>query len=234
MYRKIEFAAKEKLEIVASFQEDKTAKEPGRMKFAEMLSLIVGGKADGIISWHPDRLARNSVEDMRLADQIDQITFSAHHAKLEREKEQLMRFQDNIDMKISEWFKKAENYLEFAERAELEFDQGSPEKKRKILAALGYNHSLKDKKLNVSKLKVFSTIEKLNSEARKILGRLEPIKSVAAQRRIKDLYSKSSLMCPRQESNPHQRLRRALLYPLSYEGNLAVRGEGLEPTTFRV
>ena len=28
-------AAKEKLEIVASFQEAKTAKEPGRMKFAE-------------------------------------------------------------------------------------------------------------------------------------------------------------------------------------------------------
>ncbi len=33
-----EYAAKEKLEIVASFQEAKTAKEPGRLKFAEMLS----------------------------------------------------------------------------------------------------------------------------------------------------------------------------------------------------
>jgi len=31
------FAAKEKLEIVTSFQEAKTAKEPGRTKFAEML-----------------------------------------------------------------------------------------------------------------------------------------------------------------------------------------------------
>jgi len=39
-----EFAAKEKLEIVASFQEAKTAKEPGRIKFAEMLSLIEKGK----------------------------------------------------------------------------------------------------------------------------------------------------------------------------------------------
>ena len=36
-----EYAAKEKLEIVASCCEAKTAKEPGRMKFAEMLSLIV-------------------------------------------------------------------------------------------------------------------------------------------------------------------------------------------------
>ena len=57
-----EFAAKEKLEIVASFCEAKTAKEPGRMKFAEMLELIEKGKADGILSWHPDRLARNSVD----------------------------------------------------------------------------------------------------------------------------------------------------------------------------
>ena len=57
-----EYAAKEKLEIVASFCEAKTAKEPGRMKFAEMLSLIEREKADGIISWHPDRLARNSVD----------------------------------------------------------------------------------------------------------------------------------------------------------------------------
>ncbi len=66
-----EFAAKEKLEIVASFQEAKTAKEPGRMKFAEMLSLIEHGKADGIISWHPDRLARNSVDGGKIIHMID-------------------------------------------------------------------------------------------------------------------------------------------------------------------
>ena len=45
-----EFAAKEKLEIVASFCEAKTAKEPGRIKFAEMLAILESGKADGIIS----------------------------------------------------------------------------------------------------------------------------------------------------------------------------------------
>ncbi len=66
-----EFAAKEKLEIVASLCEAKTAKEPGRTKFAEMLSLIEKGKADGIISWHPDRLARNSVDGGRIIYMID-------------------------------------------------------------------------------------------------------------------------------------------------------------------
>ncbi len=66
-----EFAAKEKLEIVASFQEAKTAKEPGRTKFAEMLLLIEKGKADGIISWHPDRLARNSVDGGKIIHFVD-------------------------------------------------------------------------------------------------------------------------------------------------------------------
>ena len=66
-----EFAAKEKLEIVTSLCEVKTAKEPGRMKFAEMLSFLERGKADGIISWHPDRLARNSVDGGKIIHLID-------------------------------------------------------------------------------------------------------------------------------------------------------------------
>ena len=66
-----EFAAKEKLEIVASLCEAQTAKEPGRTKFAEMLSDIESGKADGILSWHPDRLARNSVDGGRIIYSLD-------------------------------------------------------------------------------------------------------------------------------------------------------------------
>ena len=66
-----EFAAKEKLEIVASLCEAKTAKEPGRTKFAEMLSLIKKDKADGILSWHPDRLARNAVDGGKIIHLID-------------------------------------------------------------------------------------------------------------------------------------------------------------------
>ncbi len=66
-----EYAAKEKLEIVAFFQEAKTAKEPGRIKFAEMLAIIESGKADGIISWHPDRLARNSVDGGKIIHFVD-------------------------------------------------------------------------------------------------------------------------------------------------------------------
>ena len=66
-----EFAAKEKLEIVASLCEAQTAKEPGRTKFAEMLSFLQSGKAEGILSWHPDRLARNSIDGGQIVYMLD-------------------------------------------------------------------------------------------------------------------------------------------------------------------
>ncbi len=66
-----EFAAKEKLAIVASFHEAKTAKEPGRTQFAEMLHRIENGEADGILAWHPDRLARNSIDGGKIVYMLD-------------------------------------------------------------------------------------------------------------------------------------------------------------------
>ena len=66
-----EFALKEKLEIVASFQEAKTAKEPGRTVFAEMLNRLERGEAQGILSWNPDRLARNSIDGGQIVYLLD-------------------------------------------------------------------------------------------------------------------------------------------------------------------
>ena len=56
-----ELAKKENLEIVDIRVEKQTAKKPGRPVFAEMLKGIESGEAEGILAWHPDRLARNSV-----------------------------------------------------------------------------------------------------------------------------------------------------------------------------
>ncbi len=66
-----EFAAKENLKIVAFVTESKTAKEPGREKFAQVLEMIESGEAASIISWHPNRLARNSVDGGKIIYLLD-------------------------------------------------------------------------------------------------------------------------------------------------------------------
>lgn len=57
-----QFAAKEKLTVVDILTETKSAKTPGRTVFNELFGRIKVGEAKGILSWHPDRLARNSVD----------------------------------------------------------------------------------------------------------------------------------------------------------------------------
>jgi len=66
-----EFAKKEGLVIVDEFTEAKTVKEPGRPIFSFMLKQIENGLADGILAWHPDRLARNSIDGGKVIYLVD-------------------------------------------------------------------------------------------------------------------------------------------------------------------
>ena len=66
-----EFATKEQLNIVQNFIESQTAKEPGRPIFNEMIKRIESDEANGILAWHPDRLARNSVDGGRIIFLLD-------------------------------------------------------------------------------------------------------------------------------------------------------------------
>src|SRR6267378_1393599 len=52
--------ADQNLVVVDTITERESAHEPGRPLFNQMMKRIEAGEAQGIIAWHPDRLARNS------------------------------------------------------------------------------------------------------------------------------------------------------------------------------
>ena len=66
-----DFAKKQNLQVVDSLIESKTAKEPGRKVFNELMSRIQQGEADAILTWHPDRLARNAVDAGQIIHLLD-------------------------------------------------------------------------------------------------------------------------------------------------------------------
>src|SRR3989344_2148978 len=66
-----EIARKENLEILEEFQESKSAKTPGREVFGEMMARVEQNEGVGILAWHPDRLARNSIDGGRIIYAVD-------------------------------------------------------------------------------------------------------------------------------------------------------------------
>ncbi|NCB78340.1 MAG: recombinase family protein, partial [Negativicutes bacterium] len=66
------YARNENLQIIDELIEKQSAKVPGRPVFNKMLARIEASEADGIIAWHPDRLARNSIDGGQIIYLLDQ------------------------------------------------------------------------------------------------------------------------------------------------------------------
>ena len=65
------FAKQEGLHITEEFIEKQSAKIIGCPIFNKMISRIEHGDANAILAWHPDRLARNSVDGGKIIYLLD-------------------------------------------------------------------------------------------------------------------------------------------------------------------
>ena len=58
----LELAKTRGITEVIEIEEAKSAKDQGRPEFNRMMAMADAGEIDGIIAWHPDRLARNEMD----------------------------------------------------------------------------------------------------------------------------------------------------------------------------
>lgn len=67
-----EFAEENNLRIIETIPESESAKEPDiRPEFRRVLDGFKAGKYDGLLAWHPDRLARNMKDAGEIIDLVD-------------------------------------------------------------------------------------------------------------------------------------------------------------------
>lgn len=140
--------------------------------------------------------------EIRMANEITAKDFQQKKFVFEQQKLAISNILDNLDQQIDTWMHEVESSLTFAEKARKEFEDGDSKKKKEILGSLGYNHLLKDGKLNVLMTKPLFALEKGINLAKSISDRLEPPRSVAMQGRIKQKYSENDEMWRCRESNP--------------------------------
>src|SRR3989338_286360 len=72
IYELKEFASREKLDIVDFLVEKQSAKITGRKIFDSLIERIEKGEIQGVVSWNPARLARNSIDGGKIIYLIDE------------------------------------------------------------------------------------------------------------------------------------------------------------------
>ncbi|MBI3627141.1 MAG: recombinase family protein [Candidatus Sungbacteria bacterium] len=145
-----EFAERERIEIIKEFTEAKSAKKPGRDQFAKMIEYIESSSESlGILAWHPDRLARNSVDGGRIIYLVDTgaIT-SLRFPQFWFESTPQGKFMLQVAFGQSKYF--SDNLVENVKR-------GIRQKLRRgewlTLAPLGYVNNLKTRNIEPDKVK---------------------------------------------------------------------------------
>ncbi len=112
--------------------------------------------------------------EMRMESQMSSDRYEKEKGRLELEEKRLADQLEIQNERVKLWIVDAERTLTFAEQAVSKFNEGSVEKKRAILAALGTEHVILDKKLTIKTEKPLLVVKEMVSEAESVNKPLEP------------------------------------------------------------
>ncbi len=204
-----EYAKREGLDIAAEFIEKQSAKSPGRPIFGKLLKLIE--QSDGnILAWHPDRLARNSIDG-------GQIVYLLDSSKLGTLKFPSFWFENTSQGKfmLSIAFGQSKYYVDnLSENTKRGLRQKVRRGERPGLAPFGYINDVRTKTVIVNKRQAPVIVEAFELYA-KGASRLEDIAAFLAS---KGIITSSGKQFPKDQ------VKRLLTNPFYY-GHFRYAGE---------
>ena len=146
----------------------------------------------------------NALTKMRYRELIDDTTFITERDLLQTTITKLKKQLEDTTDHSAKWIDLTERAFRFATYAKYHFQKGSLEQKKEILAALGSNYTLKDKKLSIEAVEWLQVIDQCLPPLIAEFKRIEPIQSPYFERWKTAFDSLVLTWCRRGDSNSHK------------------------------
>src|SRR3989338_8232601 len=145
--------------------------------------------------------------DLLTREVISEEAYQSKYAELNKDKVRLNAAQVNSEDIIQELISKGEEYFDLARDGANEIENGSPEKRRRVVSTLGSNPSLKGRIFSICTKKVLQVFEELSREVNDIHSKLKPPKSGKNVRDLELAYAQNPAVRRGWDLNPRDHLR---------------------------
>src|SRR3989338_2410676 len=154
----------------------------------------------------------SNIIDMRAAEEISEEEFRTKKLELLKDKHRLEELMNDNGDQLEKLLIKAEKIFNFAETAKAGFAAGSPEQCKRILADLGSNLQLHDRKLSITIEKPLVALKPAAKAVKEIHAPLEPRKNEITADELEGLYASNPIVLRDLGSNQGFRFQRATSY----------------------
>ena len=124
---------------------------------------------------------QDSLFEMRLNNEIEKEEYLQRKEQLIEVEQRYKQLIDDTHHRAKTWLDNAEKLFSFAETAKKRFESGNLVVKREVLACLGSNLILLDRKLNIQLQEPLSIFTKYSPELKALRDRLEPLQDKTEQ-----------------------------------------------------
>jgi len=140
------------------------------------------GQIDSLVNLHTSTANKDG-------SQLSSAEYAQRRSKLLKEKASLEELLNDVGHRVEQQLKLSERTFEFACTVQERFAKGAPKVKKEILATLGSNLTLKDKKLIIEAKKPFFILENTSNPEAPVISPIEPEKTEAVYRqRIPSIF----------------------------------------------